>query len=438
MATESIMDPRKVVEEPSPGRPSRSPVLASRGARVQFDIAIALTSVIPLLVLAWLATGWLWGDGVDPASYLAAIAVSVLMVLLGNGMLVKYPLTVIRLRRYLENIVKGDLPVKISLDDSEDDITSIQECMNRILEELKRKVHDMEQEQARMESQLRQASKLNTIGMLAAGIAHEINTPVQFVSDNTRFLAEAGRDLLQLLDANRGVQDALEEADPGNESLARVREIQDGVDLAFLENEIPAAITQSLEGLGQVVEITRAMKDFSLMTGEDDKTETDLNQLIAKTVVVTRNEWKYVAEVGTDLDESLPLVPCYPSDLKEVLVNLIVNAAQAIGEAKAEGRTGKGRIRISTRSEPEKVVISVADDGAGIARAIRNRVFEPFFTTKTGGKGTGLGLAIVHSLIAKRHGGDVSFESEPGRGTTFTLRLPLVPSPEHATTGVQT
>jgi len=185
-----------------------------------------------------------------------------------------------------------------------------------------------------------------------------------------------------------------------------------------------AAIRQSLGGVAQVAKIVRSMKEFS-HPGGDEKQAVDLNQAIGSTLTVSRNEWKYVAEVATDFDESLPSVPCLPSDLNQVMLNLVVNAAHAIADRFGSEPAEKGTITVRTRACGDWAEVRVADTGTGISPAVRDRVFDPFFTTKAVGRGTGQGLAIVHSIITERHGGTIGLESEVGQGTEFIVRLPI-------------
>jgi signal transduction histidine kinase len=269
-------------------------------------------------------------------------------------------------------------------------------------------------EKRTMEVQLRQAQKLESIGQLAAGIAHEINTPTQYIGDNIIFLRGAFEDLWRLLETIRP-------GAGGTELPASVRRAVEEADLDYLEKEIPNAIGQSLEGVRRVSSIVSAMKDFS-HPGASAKTPTDLNRAIESTALVCRSEWKYVGEMQLDLAPDLPLVPCLPDEFNQVVLNLIINAAHAIAEA---GRNGKGLIRIQTRPAGEFAQISISDNGAGIPEAIQSRVFDPFFTTKPVGKGTGQGLAIAHSVIVEQHGGSIALESAVGGGTTFHLRLPV-------------
>ncbi|MBI3300896.1 MAG: HAMP domain-containing histidine kinase [Deltaproteobacteria bacterium] len=179
-----------------------------------------------------------------------------------------------------------------------------------------------------------------------------------------------------------------------------------------------------------MTKIVRAMKEFS-HPGSEEKVETDLNRAIETTITVARNEWKYVAELATDLDSSLPPVPCLPGEFNQVILNLIINAAHAIAVVVSEGSTSKGTITVSTRHDGDWAEIRVSDTGTGIPEAIRAKIFAPFFTTKEVGKGTGQGLAIAHSVIVDKHKGTIGFETEVGRGTTFIIRLPLASAPAH-------
>jgi len=276
-----------------------------------------------------------------------------------------------------------------------------------------------------LEGQLRQSQKMEAIGQLAAGIAHEINTPTQYVASNCKFLREGFKDLAEL---HQRTMDFLKtvEADPAYaEGVQDLHELAEEIDLEFLQEEIPKALAANMEGLDRIAVIVRSMKDFA-HPGREEKQPTDLNQIIESTVTVARNEWKYVAEVETDLAPDLPLVKCVSNEIKQVILNIVVNAAQAIGEVVTEGVDQKGLIRISSRIEDGQAVITVSDTGPGIPPELRERVFDPFFTTKEPGKGTGQGLAIAYRAIVDNHGGKLIIDSRQGRGATFEIRLPLV------------
>lgn len=279
-------------------------------------------------------------------------------------------------------------------------------------------LHDVT-ERIALEEQLAEARRLEAVGQLAAGVAHEINTPTQYVGGNIRFLRDAFATLTTLLGELRAL--AREPGDAGA-VRARLTAALEAADADYLAAEVPAAISQSLEGVERVGEIVRSMKEMS--HPRQQLTPTDLNQVVASAVRVAAGEWQGVAEVRTDLDPELPLVPCLAGSINQVLVNMLVNAAHATEEAAAsrDGRTG--RIVITTRRVKDHVELSVADDGAGMSEEVRQRIFEPFFTTKAVGRGTGQGLAIAHNVI-KKHGGTVTVESAPGQGTRFIILLPL-------------
>ncbi len=285
-------------------------------------------------------------------------------------------------------------------------------------------------EQRLLEAQLRQAQKLESIGQLAAGIAHEINTPTQYIGDNTRFLGDAFADVGRLLYQYGRLLEAAKTGAIDSRLIEEVDKAAGEADLDFITKEVPSAIRESLDGVEQVTKIVRSMKEFS-HPGSSDKGAVNLNEAIRSTLAVSRNEWKYVADVVTEFDERLPDVMCLISDVNQVLLNLIVNAAHAIGERLGPEPTEKGIITVRTRVKGDSVEVCIADTGTGIAPAILNRIFDPFFTTKEVGRGTGQGLAIAHSIITDRHGGSIRVESEVGRGTEFILALPIQPEEEH-------
>ncbi|MFI7600087.1 nitrogen regulation protein NR(II) [Actinoplanes sp. NPDC049681] len=277
---------------------------------------------------------------------------------------------------------------------------------------------DVSERQA-LELELRHAQKLESVGRLAAGIAHEINTPIQFVGDNARFLETAFADLNRLHEAYRELVDAARKGTGCAAAIEDVERIAEEIDIDFLLEEVPMALQQSLEGISRVANIVRAMKAFG-HPGSEEKTQANLGEAIANTLIVANNEIKYVADVETDFAD-LPLVHCHLGDINQVVLNLVVNAAHAIGAADR----GRGTIRVSTRLENSQVVIEVADTGTGVPPEIADKLFDPFFTTKEVGTGTGQGLALVRTLVVDRHGGSVDFTSKQGEGTVFTVRLPV-------------
>ncbi|NIS84861.1 MAG: ATP-binding protein [Nitrospinaceae bacterium] len=280
-----------------------------------------------------------------------------------------------------------------------------------------------------IQAQLNHVQKMESIGHLAAGIAHEINTPIHFIGSNLQFLQEVFKNLTPLLEE---VSTLVHRPPPGtlnSKSLDPLKKRYEESELDYWVTEMPLSIHQSLEGVEQVAKIVKAVKEFSHPPPEE-KTWVDLNRAVENTVLVSRNEWKYVAELETDLDPNLPPVACLEDQIKQVLLNLIVNAAHAIEERKDRPAHQKGQITLSTRREGDGVEIRVSDSGQGIPKAIRSKIFDPFFTTKEVGQGTGQGLAITHAIIVNKHGGTITVESEEGRGSTFRIRLPLGMAPK--------
>jgi PAS domain S-box-containing protein len=277
-----------------------------------------------------------------------------------------------------------------------------------------------------MELQLRQSQKLESVGQLAAGIAHEINTPTQYVGDNTRFVKDSFTAILKVLKSHEELLAAARQNTITPELLARQEAVLAASDLDYLYTQIPSALAETLEGVERVSKIVRAMKEFSHPGGKE-KTAADLNRAIESTITVAHNEWKYVADLKVELDPGLPLVPCFLGEFNQCILNLVVNAAHAIGDVVKAQPGAKGLITVKTRRDGDLVEVCVTDTGTGIPEAIRLKIFDPFFTTKEVGKGTGQGLAMIYGSIVKRHGGAVTFESKVGQGTTFIIRLPLKP-----------
>lgn len=274
-----------------------------------------------------------------------------------------------------------------------------------------------------LEHDLAQAQKLESIGQLAAGIAHEINTPIQFVGDNIGFLSDSFNSLLSVLDRYRELLAANQAGSYAQDMNEACKTESERADLDYLREEIPKAIDQSADGIKRIAKIVRAMKEFA-HPGSEEKTSVDLNKAIESTITVSRNEWKYVANLTTDLSTDIPPILCLLGPINQMILNMIVNAAHAIGEA-MKGTEAKGLIAITTRLVGEWVEIRITDTGTGIPEDIRHKIFDPFFTTKPVGKGTGQGLAIARSVVVDKHAGTIAVESQVGKGTTFIIRLPL-------------
>ena len=268
-------------------------------------------------------------------------------------------------------------------------------------------ITDRKDAEARMAS----SDRLESIGRLAAGVAHEINTPVQYLSDSVTFIRDGVGELLAYIDELHKATDARPAASE---------------DVDYMREELPPALARVAEGLSRITEIVRSMKVFS-HADQREMGEVDLNCAINSTLVVARSEYRDVADVETDLGE-IPRVTCHGGQINQVVLNLVVNAAHAIGDVIKKGGT-RGRITVRTREENGHVVISIADTGGGIPEAIRPRIFDPFFTTKEVGRGTGQGLSVSRNMVVKVHGGELDFTTEPGKGTTFFVRLPVAGAP---------
>lgn len=294
-----------------------------------------------------------------------------------------------------------------------------QELQDRLMNEMR--------EREQMAIELRLAQKLESVGRLAAGLAHEINTPIQYVSDSVHFLRGGCDDRTRLLDAYRN---ALTEAAPhlAPGALDAISALEREIDADFLRDEFPRAFARTLEGTERVANLVRAMKEFA-HPDANEHSPADLNHALETTLIVCRNEYKYHAEVNTALT-AIPPVICNVGELNQVFLNIIVNAAHAIQDSGKD--CSEGRIRIATRVDASNVEITIADNGCGIARESLDKIFDPFFTTKEIGRGTGQGLSIARTIVVDKHGGDLRVDSEPGVGTTFTILLPVRDSVQEA------
>ncbi|MCK5175806.1 MAG: PAS domain-containing protein, partial [Planctomycetes bacterium] len=277
--------------------------------------------------------------------------------------------------------------------------------------------------------ELERSQLLQNLGKLVAGIAHEINTPIQFIGDNMTFLSDSFQEAIGLLDLYRQLADALVKVDlddkPWREQIEKVLAAQAATDLEFITAEIPLAVEQSLEGIRRVATIVTAMRDFSHID-ERRMAPADLNKAMQSTLVILRNEIKYVADVRADLDGNLPMVVCCVDDINQVFLNLLINAIHSIADVAGEPGNERGSITVTTATEGDNVIISVADTGTGISPEVQARMFEPFFTTKSDGKkGTGQGLSAAKRIVEDKHKGSIDYETKPGSGTTFTLRLAI-------------
>ena len=276
--------------------------------------------------------------------------------------------------------------------------------------------------QKKLEGELLQAQKLESVGRLAAGVAHEINTPVQFVGDSIHFVRDAADDMMGVIEKLQAVQRSVLDGAPSMEAATRAADAEEAADLPYLIEHVPRALERSLEGLSRVANIVRSMKEFAHPDARE-MSAVDINHAIRATLTIAVNEYKYVADVETHYGE-LPPVVCHVGEVNQVILNIVVNAAHAIADV-VQNSGRRGLISVRTTREGDSVVIAISDTGGGIPAEIRDRIFDPFFTTKEVGKGTGQGLALARTAIVEGHHGELSLETEIGKGTTFFIRLPL-------------
>ncbi len=278
-------------------------------------------------------------------------------------------------------------------------------------------------EMKKLETDMHLTHKLEAVGRLAAGVAHEINTPMQYIGDNVHFLASAYEDLRKLVGELTSQLKAVASSHSIDDMESTVATLNEQADLDFLDESVSGSFKRTLEGVRSVAEIVRSMKEFAYPNDKQLVTQ-DINKLLLNTLTVSRSMYSSVANIVTDLAE-LPPTACFPGELNQVFVNLVVNAAHAVENANTKQKRAMGEIRVVTRSQGEMIEIDIADDGCGMPSAVRERIFDPFFTTKAVGKGTGQGLAISRSIIVDKHEGTISVASEAGKGTTFTVCLPI-------------
>jgi signal transduction histidine kinase len=334
-----------------------------------------------------------------------------------------------RLRVTVDTLTRADDQLARANADLEDRVA----CRTAELSAANTQLQVEMQHRSQIEVELRQAQKLESVGRLASGIAHEINTPIQFVSDSCAFLDTATTDLLRVIAHHRETLIGLVARGEALEAeVASARAVEADSDIDYLVDEIPRAVERATQGLGRVSAIVQSMKEFAYQ----DRAEpviADLNRAIVSTLTVARNEYKYVAEVRTELGE-LPPVACHVGELNQAVLNIVVNAAHAI-EAALRGTGRKGEIVVRTRTAGTGVAIEIEDNGTGIPPAIVDKIFDPFFTTKEIGKGTGQGLAIARGVVVDKHHGKLAVDTQIGRGTKFTLILPIDPEVPLTPTG---
>lgn len=286
------------------------------------------------------------------------------------------------------------------------------------------KLKDDEKERNRLKIELEQSQRLQSIGTLAAGIAHEINSPLQFTNDNIDFISNAYKEIINLVSIYKELITQCNTDQDKENAKKKTVELEKKINLEFLTNEMPDALSQTKDGIARIRKIVNAMKQYSHMNNEEKK-PANINETLENAEIITRNEWKYHADLENYLAKDLPFLTCYEPELNQVFMNLIVNAAHATKDAVDKKLTEKGRIEVSTSLKDNKILVSIKDNGPGIPEDIRKRVYDPFFTTKDVGKGTGQGLAMAHKVVVDRHSGKIWFETELNKGTTFFVEVPL-------------
>ena len=281
-----------------------------------------------------------------------------------------------------------------------------------------RKIIEAEREQLAL--QRTQHHKMTALAQLADGIAHEINTPIQTINNNLTFIEEAHQDTHDLISTYLALTAAIDSKSDLSTKLDACNAKREEIDVDYLNEEVTTTIQQCRQGTEQVSRIVRSMRIF---TSDNSAHEpTDLNKLIRDIVDISRYQWEQIAELQTDLDETLPLVTCSPSEMHQALINILMNAVQALEESSKQNR---GKITVSSQQDSEYVQVAISDNGDGIPESAQEQIFNPFFTTRDVGKGTGQGLTLSHDIVVRKHNGKLDFNTEAGVGTTFCLQLPL-------------
>ncbi|HEY4219953.1 MAG TPA: HAMP domain-containing sensor histidine kinase [Myxococcota bacterium] len=346
------------------------------------------------------------------SAIVALLAVGVLMIALiafvADRLIRRYARPLQQLEHAAHEIAAGDLQARLSLDGADDDVVSLAHSFNTMVDQL-----------VASRTQLLQTEKLAGIGQLAAGIAHEINTPVQYVGDNSAFAEKGFQRVLHAALALRALLP----------SDARAQQLSRDSKLDYYEREVPKAFASASDGLRRVATIVQAMRDFS-HPSKGQKVLVSLHDLIEAAATISKNEWKYVADLDVNVDATLPAVPALSDELSQAFLNMIVNAAHAISARFPDGAQ-RGHIAIAARRRGDCAVITIGDDGAGMSAQVQKRIFEPFFTTKPIGQGTGQGLAITYAVVVDKHDGTIDVSSIQNEGTTFTITLPLADADAH-------
>jgi signal transduction histidine kinase len=279
---------------------------------------------------------------------------------------------------------------------------------------------EAEDRSRKLERELMQSQKMESIGTLASGIAHEINTPIQYIGGNLKFIGSSISDIIKLIDSYESLEEEACSESVSADLIEQCRTQAENTDMAYLRDELPKAVGQSIQGVQQVSSIIQAMTEFSQPSSKI-KSLVDINRIVERSLLICKNEWKSVARVELHLAKDIPAFPAHESELNQVVLHLIVNAAHAIDKKKQDN----GQIDVTTKRLPDSVALLIRDNGCGIPDSIIERIFDPFFTTKDVDKGSGQGLAICYDIIVNKHGGRIDVHSIPGEETTFQVKLPI-------------
>jgi signal transduction histidine kinase len=319
-----------------------------------------------------------------------------------------------------ENLRKLNESLEVTVKERTHDLSVVND---ELKDELRRKIKS-EEEKDRLRHELQHSQKMQAIGTLAAGIAHEINSPLQFTNDNVDFISNSVDEIMKLVNTyNRLLMTCHTDEDKVNAKI-QIAELVKKINFDFISHEMPEALSQTKDGISRIRKIVNAMKNYSNFNNEEKK-PANINETLENAELITRNEWKYHAEVENEFAPDMQYLNCYEPELNQVFMNLLVNAAHTTKDAVDQKIIKRGKITVRTSTRNNNILISINDNGLGIPKEYQERVYDPFFTTKEVGKGTGQGLSIAHKIVVERHGGKIWFETELNKGTTFYLEVPI-------------
>ncbi|SCA57354.1 putative Histidine kinase [Candidatus Terasakiella magnetica] len=328
--------------------------------------------------------------------------------------MIKKPLK--RMVKAIEETEHDNFPTPISWE-KKDEIAMVIHSFNQLM----KRRQDLHQENKQLASNLLEAQKIEAIGHLAGGIAHEINTPIQYISSNIHFMNSAQKRYVSFLNSLKDQLSKDSDTQNTEEFNKWVEAKIEELDLDFISEEIDGCLTETTEGLTIISDIVRAMKEFN-HSGQKDKSQVDINGCLKRALTISSNQWKHIARVEEQLHDGDCMVMGYYNEINQVILNLIINATHAIEDHKTER---KGVLKVTSALNEDHCLITISDNGTGIPKDVQDNIFLPFYTTKEVGRGTGQGLTLCYDMIVNKHKGKIYFETEEGKGTTFFIRLPL-------------